>query len=159
MRRQFVWQRSHMTPWVWRWLAVCRVEGGTFPFMSPTWILTEWWDKKAPSAKVTRNFKRNPLTSLSITHTYTSFFINTRSLLTHLHQRECRVEVFCANNEQLSGWVFVLWGCHLQRLTIWQAGCRGFGCLMNTLYITDRVIDEHSRLVFHYEVHSSSRQT
>lgn len=29
----------------------------------------------------------------------------------------------------------------------------------NTLYITDGVIDEHLRFMFHYEVHSSSRKT
>lgn len=39
-----------------------------------------------------------------------------------------------------------------------MADSHGFGWMMKTFYIIDRVIDEHFRLMFHNEVHSSSKE-
>lgn len=51
-RRRSLWLKSHMTLWEWRWPGACPAEGGTFPFMSQTWTLTAWLERRAPSAKV-----------------------------------------------------------------------------------------------------------
>lgn len=51
-RRQSLWLKSHTTLWEWQWPGACPAEGGTFPFMSQTWMPTVWLERRAPSAKV-----------------------------------------------------------------------------------------------------------
>lgn len=51
-RRPLRWLKSRTTLWEWRWPGACPAVGGTFPFMSQTWTLTAWSERRDPSAKV-----------------------------------------------------------------------------------------------------------
>lgn len=88
--------------------------------------------------------------------------INIRILFIFLYYKECNSLCFSANNYSFSlDGVFVLSGCRLLLHKATELTLRrtvmdlDLALAMNTLYITNRVIDEH---LFHYGGYSSSRK-